>query len=324
MKHDNNCKHVRSADFVKFENYIFNLAKDNTVCYYIHNHNTHLPIVGQDAAIHAALTTWTTLLGWSVKRVQQPQDACIKIYHYTDIVKAHFKKELGYTAKNDGEGGRLAWATIEDYGGALYAHIFIDPNEELTLELEFGKIDLQALMTHEFGHTIFGLDHTNKSGNVMQPFFASRRILGEDDKAGALAKKTLHGGGIIKDYLNPFNDRVLKATETKSIISRIEGVVSDVLGIQDDFYNKGLQVAEGGAVESSASIPKENLLSDINSAGGSGQFISLVGLARRYGRKVSYDLLSPDGDKWSRTASKVDAALIREAEKGSAKNFKDL
>jgi matrix metalloproteinase-14 (membrane-inserted) len=131
--------------------------------YYYHSPNFRLPgISTRDAAklIRTAANSWADRAGISIAESRTRSKADI----YIDY-------GLGRKYGFDGPGNTLAWAELPCEPVDIQLRMMFDWEEPWSPDLsKRAGVFFLAVATHEFGHA-FGLDHSEKSSDLMAPFY---------------------------------------------------------------------------------------------------------------------------------------------------------
>ncbi|GAB2280397.1 hypothetical protein Dimus_015031 [Dionaea muscipula] len=156
-------------------NYVLGLEKwhKSTLTYkYIHNDQAPIGIDARTVFSHS-VSEWAHHCPLKFKEVSA---------NVNSDIKASFMRGAPF----DGPGGILAFGIGPPIGESQY-----DADEHWSTNPVKGKaqVDLQAVMTHEFGH-VLGLDHSADVAAVMYPSYDENNIkrkLGKDDIDGIRA-----------------------------------------------------------------------------------------------------------------------------------------
>jgi hypothetical protein len=135
-------------------------------------------------AVHAAFRTWTKVASADVRfNYLGPTPNTVGEADLTNIVSfadSTFPWSTGTLAVTLNYFSASTGVTRE-------ADILFNPSQSWSTSGEFGKYDIQGVLTHEIGHFL-GLDHSGMVSSVMTPFGApsvvDQRILQYDDAAG--------------------------------------------------------------------------------------------------------------------------------------------
>lgn len=170
---------VQKEEFNIFGNYIMEPDHRGIIKFHIYNFITSESKDRQILITQKALNQWGEHLGITFIGTSNPEEAKIKFYWWTQVIKESFDFE-----DFDGPGGTLARALISSEESDFYGHIHFDINERWnfapTIDKDTGIIDFHTVLLHEIGH-ILGLKHSDESP-LMKPYYNGvNRVLSLDD-----------------------------------------------------------------------------------------------------------------------------------------------